>query len=109
TPELTGTILAGVTRASVLDLCRAQGRQVRERAIPLAEVLQGLRTGDVTEVLACGTAAVITPIGRLAGAEFDLTVGDGTPGPVTTSLYDELTGIQRGTAPDDHGWMYRLA
>ncbi|HIZ36802.1 MAG TPA: branched-chain amino acid aminotransferase [Candidatus Ruania gallistercoris] len=109
TPELTGTILAGVTRASVLDLCRAQGRPVHERAIPLAEVLAGLRSGEVTEVFACGTAAVITPIGRLAGAGFDLTVGDGAPGPVTTALYEELTGIQRGTAVDDRGWMFRLA
>lgn len=109
TPELTGTILSGVTRRSVLDLCRAQGRQVQERPLPLAEVLSGLRTGEVTEVFACGTAAVITPIGRLAGAGFDLTVGNGTPGPVTTDLYDELTGIQRGTSEDEHGWMYRLA
>ncbi|WP_147917745.1 branched-chain amino acid aminotransferase [Ruania zhangjianzhongii] len=109
TPELTGTILSGVTRRSVLDLCRDQGRDVHERPLPLAEVIGGLRTGEVTEVFACGTAAVITPIGRLAGTSFDLTVGDRAPGPVTTALYDELTGIQRGSAPDDRGWMFRLA
>ena len=109
TPELTGTILSGVTRASVLELCRDQGRTVAERPLPLAEVIDGLGTGQITEVLACGTAAVITPIGRLAGAGFDLTVGDGTPGPVTTALFDELTGIQRGSVADDRGWMFRLA
>ena len=108
TPELSGTILDGVTRRSVLDSCRARGLVTMERPLPLAEVLEGLRTGTVTEMLACGTAAVITPIGRLAGAGFDVTVGDGSPGPVTRALFEELTGIQRGTRPDAHGWMYRL-
>src|SRR5699024_879972 len=61
TPELSGTILDGVTRRSVLDLCREQGRAVTERPIPLAEVLDGLRTGRVAELFACGTAAVVTP------------------------------------------------
>jgi len=108
TPELSGTILDGVTRRSVLELCREQGRTVTERPIPLAEVLDGLRTGRVAEIFACGTAAVITPIGRLAGAGFDETVGDGRPGPVAAGLREELTGIQRGSRPDRRGWMYRL-
>ncbi|SEF01235.1 branched-chain amino acid aminotransferase [Ruania alba] len=108
TPELSGTILSGVTRRSVLDLLREQGRTVSERPIPLAEVREGLREGTVTEVFACGTAAVITPIGRLAGAGFDLTVGDGSPGPITSALHATLTGIQYGTSADVHGWMRRL-
>ncbi|WP_022919376.1 branched-chain amino acid aminotransferase [Ruania albidiflava] len=108
TPGLSGTILDGVTRRSVLDLCREQGRPVTERPLPLAEVLDGLRSGQVAEIFACGTAAVITPIGRLAGSGFDLTVGAGRPGPVAQVLHEELTGIQRGTRPDTRGWMYRL-
>ncbi len=109
TPVLSGTILDGVTRRSVLDLCREQGREVTERALPLAEVLAGVRTGRITEIFACGTAAVITPIGRLAGSGFDLTVGDGCLGPVAAALHEQLTGIQHGTRADTRGWLYRLA
>ncbi|QOR69570.1 branched-chain amino acid aminotransferase [Ruania alkalisoli] len=109
TPALTGTILAGVTRRSVLDLLAQDGREVVERTITLAEVLDGLRRGTVTEVLACGTAAVITPIGRLAGEGFDVTVADGAPGPVTTELHERLTGIQYGRCDDTYRWLHRLA
>ncbi|UFU04660.1 branched-chain amino acid aminotransferase [Ruania suaedae] len=109
TPELSGTILAGVTRRSVIDLLRQEGREVLERSLPLAEVLDGVERGVVTELLACGTAAAITPIGRLAGTDFDVTVGDGRPGPLTTALHDKLTGIQYGTTADVDGWLRRLA
>ena len=61
------------------------------------------------EVFACGTAAVMTPIGRLASDDFDLTVGDGDAGPVTTRIRAELTDIQYGRATDRHGWLHRLA
>lgn len=108
TPELTGTILEGVTRSSILRLLADAGHEVTERRIPLAEVTAGLTDGSVAEVFACGTAAVITPIGRLAGADFDLTVGDGTSGAVTTSIRAQLTDIQYGRAADPHGWMHRL-
>ena len=108
TPRLSGTILEGVTRDSVLTLLREGGSAVQERDIPMTELLDGVRSGRIREVFACGTAAVITPIGRLAAHDFDVTVGDGTPGEVTTSLYNHLTDIQFGRAEDAHGWLYPL-
>src|SRR5699024_703045 len=109
TPRLTGSILEGVTRSSILTLLRDQGRDVHERDIRLDELLEQLRNGEVREVFACGTAAVITPIGRLASHDFDVTVADGASGPVTRELYTQLTDIQYGRAPDPHGWLRRLA
>ncbi|MCL3860505.1 branched-chain amino acid aminotransferase [Actinotalea sp. K2] len=108
TPELSGTILEGVTRSSILRLLADSGHDVQERPIALAELRAGLADGSVTEVFACGTAAVITPIGRLAGADFDLAVADGAAGRVTTGLREALTDIQYGRAADPHGWMHRL-
>ncbi len=107
TPAL-GTILEGVTRDSILQLCREGGRPVEESRIALTELLEGIRAGEVTEVFACGTAAVITPIGRLKGTDFDVTIGDGQAGPVTTELYETITDIQYGRREDAHGWMSRL-
>ena len=108
TPELTGTILEGVTRSSILRLLADAGHEVAERRIPLDEVRAGLADGRVAEVFACGTAAVVTPIGRLAGEDFDLTVADGGTGPVTARVRAQLTDIQYGRATDPHGWMHRL-
>ncbi len=107
TPAL-GTILEGVTRDSILELCREEGREVTERRIPLTELLEGIGSGEVAEVFACGTAAVITPIGRLKGVDFDVTIGSGDAGSVTTALYETITDIQYGRRPDTHGWMRRL-
>jgi branched-chain amino acid aminotransferase len=108
TPELTGSILEGVTRSSILRLLAEEGHEVAERRVTLAEVQAGLADGSIAEVFACGTAAVVTPIGRLAGEGFDLTVGDGGTGPVTASIRALLTDIQYGRAADPHGWMHRL-
>jgi branched-chain amino acid aminotransferase len=109
TPELTGSILEGVTRSSILQLARDRGRETVERRIPLTEVIAGLQDGRIAEVFACGTAAVVTPIGRLAGDTFDATVGSGDSGRFTMSLREELTDIQYGRRSDPHGWMVRLA
>jgi branched-chain amino acid aminotransferase len=108
TPELTGSILEGVTRSSIITLLRESGHEVHERPIPLAELRAGLEDGSVAEVFACGTAAVVTPIGRLASDDFDLTVGDGSTGEVTAAVRRELTDIQYGRAEDRHGWLRRL-
>ena len=108
TPALTGTILEGGTRAAILQLLRDGGRTVSEESIALTEMLAQIRSGQVAETFACGTAAVVTPIGRLAGEGFDVTVGDGAPGAVTTELYTALTDIQYGRRADPHEWMYRL-
>ncbi len=109
TPELTGSILEGVTRSSILRLAKDRGHDVVERRIPLAEVVEDLKSGRIAEVFACGTAAVVTPVGRLAGETFDATVGDGQPGELTMAIRQELTDIQYGRTPDRHGWLRRLA
>ena len=108
TPALTGAILEGGTRGAILQLLADEGRPAREESIALDDLLAGIRAGQITEVFACGTAAVITPVGRLAGEGFDLTVGDGNPGPTTVGLYETLTDIQFGRRPDPHDWTYRL-
>lgn len=108
TPPVSGTILEGVTRSSILRLLTDAGHEVSERPVLLDELRAGLADGSVTEVFACGTAAVMTPIGRLASDDFDLVVGDGTAGPVTTRIRAALTDIQYGRAADPHGWMHRL-
>lgn len=108
TPPLNGSILEGVTRSSVLTLLGEAGHDVQERPVTLAEVRSGLEDGSVAEVFACGTAAAVTPIGRLASDDFDLTVGDGGTGPVTASVRAQLTDIQYGRTEDRHGWLHRL-
>ncbi|MBD5787761.1 branched-chain amino acid aminotransferase [Cellulosimicrobium terreum] len=109
TPELSGSILEGVTRSSIIQLLGDRGHDVVERRIPLTELLAGIADGSVTEVFACGTAAVITPIGRLAGSDFDHTIADGGAGELTMAIRTELTDIQTGRAADRHGWLRRLA
>ncbi len=108
TPELSGSLLPGVTRDSLLALSVDAGIAVEERKVSSEELRKGVASGDITEVFACGTAAVITPVGRVKGDSDDYQIGDGKPGEVTTALRDTLTGIQRGTFADTHGWMTEL-
>jgi branched-chain amino acid aminotransferase len=108
TPELSGSILAGVTRASVLELAADLGHEVEERRISADEWKDGVRTGEITEVFASGTAAVITPIGRLAWPDGDLTISEET-GPVTAKIRAALLDVQYGRVPDTRGWLTRLA
>jgi branched-chain amino acid aminotransferase len=108
TPELSGSILAGVTRDSLLVLAKELGCQVTERRISAQEWLSGAASGAISEVFACGTAAVITPIGRVKHHDGEVVVGDGEPGPITTRLRALLTDIQRGTGADTHSWMHTL-
>ncbi|RDB45809.1 branched-chain amino acid aminotransferase, partial [Tsukamurella tyrosinosolvens] len=109
TPELSGSLLPGVTRSSLLQLARDAGFETEERRITVDELKEGVASGTITEVFACGTAAVITPVGRVKGSEEDFTIGDGQPGEITMALRETLTGIQRGTVPDTHGWMTTLS
>jgi branched-chain amino acid aminotransferase len=89
-------------------LLKDRGVSVEERKVSLAEVTSGLSSGEIVEVFACGTAAVITPIGEFKSRNGVLTVS-AEPGEVTVSLRNELTGIQYGTVEDRHGWMLKLA
>jgi branched-chain amino acid aminotransferase len=107
TPD-SPSILEGITLDSVLQLARDRGHKVERRRVTIDEWRDGVESGDIVEVFACGTAAVITPIGELKSDTF--TVGDITapPGELTMSLREELTGIQYGRVRDRHNWMYRL-
>jgi branched-chain amino acid aminotransferase len=107
TPELTGTILEGVTRSSILDLAGELGHKVEERRISIDEWRDGVGSGEITEVFACGTAAVITPLGRLAWNGGELPMGE-SAGPVTLSLRETLLDLQYGRAEDTHGWLQRI-
>ena len=108
TPSLTGTLLPGVTRDSILTLGRDLGLEVVEDRITTDEWEKGCLDGSITEVFACGTAAVVTPVGTVKHAEGSFTVGDGEPGATTMKLREMLLGIQQGARPDDHGWMRRV-
>lgn len=108
TPALSGTILEGITRDSIITLARAQGYTVEEQQIPLDTLCAELQSGDVTELFACGTAAVITPIGCLKGENFSIGSTDVRVGEVTTALRQSLTDIQYGRAKDPYQWMVRL-
>jgi branched-chain amino acid aminotransferase len=108
TPALTGTLLPGVTRDSLLQLAQDLGYTAEEGKISTEEWREGNASGAITEVFACGTAAVITPVGSVKSAAGSWTVGNGEPGPVTMQLRRHLLGVQTGTVPDDRGWMHRL-
>lgn len=106
TPELTGSILPGITRDSLIELARSQGRTVEERRVTVSEWRQGAADGTITEAFACGTAAVITPIAVLKTADGRHIDHSATaPGEVTMQLREELTGIQTGRIRDTHGWV----
>ena len=108
TPELSGSLLPGITRDSLLQLAIDAGFSVEERKIDIDEWQKKAAAGEITEVFACGTAAVITPVSQVKYGDTEFTVGDGQAGEVTMALRDTLTGIQRGTFADTHGWMSRL-
>jgi branched-chain amino acid aminotransferase len=108
TPPLTGTILPGVTRDSLIVLARDLGFTVHEEPYAIDQWQADAVSGRVREAFACGTAAVITPIGKVKGNSRGFTIGDGGPGPVTGRLKAALTDIQFGRAPDRHGWLDRL-
>jgi branched-chain amino acid aminotransferase len=109
TPSLTGTLLPGVTRDSLLTLAGELGYPAEEGKISTDEWREGNASGAITEVFACGTAAVITPLGAVASASGAWTIGDGTPGPVSMQLREHLVGMQTGREADTHGWMHPLA
>jgi branched-chain amino acid aminotransferase len=108
TPPLTGSILPGITRDAIITLANEAGREVVERPISFDEWRTGTERGRITEVFACGTAAVITPIGTVRCVDGDFTIGDGGTGSATASLRQTLVDIQRGRTEDRHGWVQRV-
>jgi len=110
TPTLeTGTVLPGVTRRSILQLLKDRGQAACERLFSVDEFVRAVEAGAIEEAWGCGTAAVVSPIGKLIYNGKEYTIGDGSIGPLTQSLYDELTGIQWGKHPDTHGWIVPVA
>jgi branched-chain amino acid aminotransferase len=109
TPELTGTILEGITRASIIELAGTLGHKVEERRVSIEEWRDGVRSGRITEVFACGTAAVVTPLGRVASSEGEVDCAPGgEAGPVTTAVRQALVDLQYGRAEDTFGWLHRV-
>jgi branched-chain amino acid aminotransferase len=108
TPPLTGAILPGITRDSVMTLARQSGRTVLERPVSIEQWRTDAASGRLREVFACGTAAVITPIGRVCSTDGEFTIAGGEPGEVTMELRRTLVDIQRGRGEDVNGWVHRV-
>jgi branched-chain amino acid aminotransferase len=106
TPPLDGSILGGITRATVIELARHWGVPVRERRIAIDEVLARARDGGLRECFGTGTAAVISPVGWISHGGNLITVHEGRIGEFSQKLYDEITGVQYGLRPDAFGWLY---
>lgn len=108
TPALTGSLLPGITRDSLLTLAADRGYQIEEGRVSVDDWRKGVETGELTEVFACGTAAVITPVGHVKARTGEWTVADGAAGPITQELRSALLAIQTGQTPDPHGWLTRV-
>ncbi|MDK1476096.1 branched-chain amino acid aminotransferase [Streptomyces sp. 549] len=108
TPELTGTLLPGITRDSLLSVAADLGYGTAEVRLSTDDWKAGNADGSISEVFACGTAAAITPVGSVKSARAQWTIGDGQPGEITMRLREALLAIQTGRAADPHGWLHRV-
>ena len=108
TPALNGSILPGITRDSILTLARQLGYETEETRLPIADIFADAKSGKLTEAFGTGTAAVISPVGKLCWENDEVIIGNGDIGPVSQKLYDTLTGIQYGRLPDENHWCMRL-
>jgi len=106
TPE-TGTILEGITRSAIIDLLAKKGHKVEERRFSIDEWRDGVGSGEITEVFACGTAAVVTPVGTLKWDSGEVS-GGAEGGPLTLEIRQDLVDIQYGRTEDGFGWMHRV-
>ena len=108
TPALSGSILPGITRDSTIQLCKEWGYEVQERKISAEELLQAQKDGTLEEVFGTGTAAVISPVGKLRYQDEVMTIADGKTGPLSMKLYETITGIQTGKLEDTKGWRVKV-
>ncbi len=108
TAPLKGTILPGITRKSVLEMAPDLGIEVEERPIPIEEVIEGIESGSVTEIFGAGTAAVISPVGKLNYKGKEYVVNNNETGKWTRKFFDTLTGIQYGELEDKYNWVYKV-
>ncbi len=109
TPKLTGTLLPGITRDSILTVAKDLGYKVEEGMLSVEDWKSGVESGEITEIFACGTAAVVSPVGAAKSAQGIWQTGDGNPGPITMQIRETLLGIQHGTLEDKHGWNVRVS
>ena len=105
TPQLTGTLLPGITRDSILSVAADLGYKVDEVMLSIDEWRHGVTSGEITEIFACGTEAVVSPVGQAKSAMGTWVTGDGQPGSITMQIRNHLLGIQHGTIADKHNWM----
>jgi branched-chain amino acid aminotransferase len=108
TPKLTGTLLPGITRDSILTLAKDLGYRTEEAMISIDDWRDGVESGEITEIFACGTAAVVSAVGVAKSIHGTWQTGDGQPGPITNQIRAALLAIQHGTAEDKHGWNKRV-
>ena len=108
TPPLSGTILPGITRDSLMTLARAEGLTVREEPYAIDQWRNDAKSGRLTEAFACGTAAVVTPIGSVKSPDGEFKIGAGGPGQTTLRIKQKLVDIQRGVGADPYGWVSRI-
>lgn len=108
TPKLTGTLLPGITRDSILTLANDLGFKTEETMISIDDWRDGVKSGEITEIFACGTAAVVSAVGSAKSIHGTWQTGDGNPGPITNQIRASLLGIQHGTIADKHGWNKRV-
>ncbi len=108
TPALNGSILPGITRNSVIELCKSWGYTVEERKISVDELIEAQKSGKLEEVFGTGTAAVISPVGKLRYVDDVMTIQDGQTGPLSLKLYETITGIQTGKIADDRSWRVKV-
>ena len=108
TPQLTGTLLPGITRDSILSVAKDLGYKVQEAMVSIDDWRDGVASGEITEIFACGTAAVVSPVGLAKSVMGTWKTGDGQPGVITMQIRNHLLGIQHGTVLDTHNWMKKL-
>lgn len=108
TPPLTGTILPGITRDSLMTLLRDEGLEVREEPYAIDQWRADAESGRLVETMACGTAAVVTPVGKVLDGDSEFTIGGGGTGQITQKMRDILTGIQTGKRTGPHGWVVKI-
>ncbi len=108
TPPLTGTILPGITRDSLIAMLREEGLEVREEPYSIGQWRAEAESGELLETLACGTAAVVTPVGTVASPDGEFTIGTGGIGQMANKMREKLTGLQQGQVEDKHGWVMRV-
>ena len=108
TPELTGSVLPGITRKRALEVCKSKGIKATERRITIEEIAKAYDEGKLDEVFGTGTAAVISPVGHLKWGDKIMTINNNEIGPISQMLYDTMTGIQWGKIPDEFGWTVKI-